>query len=354
MPQDLATIDQTPWGRLIDRAISERDFPIANIESLWRMSLEREEREQRRAYNVAMAATQAEMVPVLRATQNTHLHTKYASYDDISRAMKPIYSAHGFSVTFATEVALVVGNIRVVCVVHHSDGWDEKNLALEAPPDTSGSQGKLNKTPVQAVGSTVSFLRRYLLCMAFDIVLANDDDDGEGSRRPPPRQPPGNATGPRDPLAVDYGPPWVANLSALVASAASLDRLAEIRGHPRVATILDPKSSLPANIRGDIDTMFRDAAARLAPPADRREEINRQVPIEPPAADGESWRAAHPDPVVEAMLVEIGGMDLTTLSTLSDNADWSRRVRAIDFPLDQDIVRETVEARIVELKARTT
>src|SRR6516162_1474046 len=46
---------------------------------------------------------------------------------------------------------------------------------MPAPPDTTG--GKSN---VQAVGSTNSFLRRYVACNIFNIVVVGDDDDGTG------------------------------------------------------------------------------------------------------------------------------------------------------------------------------
>ena len=46
---------------------------------------------------------------------------------------------------------------------------------MPAPPDTTG--GKSN---VQAVGSTNSFLRRYIACNIFNIVVVGDDDDGTG------------------------------------------------------------------------------------------------------------------------------------------------------------------------------
>jgi hypothetical protein len=46
---------------------------------------------------------------------------------------------------------------------------------MPAPPDTTG--GKSN---VQAVGSTNSFLRRYVTCNIFNIVVVGDDDDGNG------------------------------------------------------------------------------------------------------------------------------------------------------------------------------
>ena len=46
---------------------------------------------------------------------------------------------------------------------------------MSAPPDTTG--GKSN---VQAVGSTNSYLRRYVVCNIFNIVVVGDDDDGNG------------------------------------------------------------------------------------------------------------------------------------------------------------------------------
>jgi hypothetical protein len=46
---------------------------------------------------------------------------------------------------------------------------------MPAPPDTSS--GKSN---VQAIGSTNTFLRRYVACNIFNIVVVGDDDDGNG------------------------------------------------------------------------------------------------------------------------------------------------------------------------------
>ena len=46
---------------------------------------------------------------------------------------------------------------------------------MPAPLDTTG--GKSN---VQAVGSTNSYLRRYVACNIFNIVVVGDDDDGVG------------------------------------------------------------------------------------------------------------------------------------------------------------------------------
>ena len=47
---------------------------------------------------------------------------------------------------------------------------------MPAPLDTSGG-----KSALQGVGSTNSYLRRYIACNIFNIVVVGDDDDGNGS-----------------------------------------------------------------------------------------------------------------------------------------------------------------------------
>lgn len=340
MPNDLATVDQTPWGRLIDRAISDHDFPIANIESLWRMKQENDAAVAKRAFHEAMAQCQAVMQPVIRATPNRHLNTKYASYDAIDLVLRPIYTAHGFSVTFGTGRPVAPGNICITCKVKHAAGWEEETLQLEAPPDASGSQGTKNKTPVQAVGSTVSYLRRYEIGMAFNLVLASDDDDGEGQRqstatprdrqadRAYPSGSQGEATAPRDDLAVEYGPTWVANLRARLAGATTLDAVAAIRGHPRVGPILLPTSSTPPEARSEIEGMFRDAYARLVPTGD-----SEQMGVDE----------------LDAMRAEIEAMDLIALDGLQASAQWRARERGLSFP-DQDRLGDAIDARRIALK----
>jgi hypothetical protein len=59
------------------------------------------------------------------------------------------------------EVASVVG--------HFEDSF------MAAPMDTSG--GKSN---VQGVGSTNSYLRSYIACNIFNIMVVGDDDNGNG------------------------------------------------------------------------------------------------------------------------------------------------------------------------------
>ena len=64
---------------------------------------------------------------------------------------------------------VIRGRLKHLPSGHYEDSF------MPAPLDTSGG-----KTDVQAVGSTNSFLRRYVLCNLLNIVVVGDDDDGIG------------------------------------------------------------------------------------------------------------------------------------------------------------------------------
>ncbi len=66
------------------------------------------------------------------------------------------------------------------CTCAHEAGH-ERAYHLDLPPDTAGAQGKANKTPIQGIGSTITYARRYLVLQVFNIALTNDPDDTDGA-----------------------------------------------------------------------------------------------------------------------------------------------------------------------------
>jgi hypothetical protein len=185
---EIAPVNSTALMSFIERAAINPDFDVQKFGELLRMQREMEHDQARRAFNQAMAITQADMPPVVRSATNKHLGNKYAKLEDVDREMRPIYTAHGFSVRFGSAPA-PEGYIRITCTVAHASGYFEENY-LDAPTNNVGSQGgRTATTGVQAVGSAVTYLRRYLLGMVFNIVLADDDDDGESMRPQPAATP---------------------------------------------------------------------------------------------------------------------------------------------------------------------
>ena len=173
----------------IERASRDDNFSVEKFGELLRLQRDAEHDRARKMFNQAMAAAQSEMQSVVRDASNKHLGNKYAKLETIDAAMRPIYTRNGFSVRFGSAPAPHEGWMRITCTVAHDGGYFEENY-LDSPVTTTGSQGgRMAITPVQAIGSTVTYLRRYLLSMVMNVVLADDDDDGEAVRSQPAATP---------------------------------------------------------------------------------------------------------------------------------------------------------------------
>jgi len=185
MSENIPAVANGALMSFIERASKDPEFDVAKFGELLRLQRDVMHDQARRAFNAAMSEAQSEMMPVIRDASNRHLGNKYARLETIDAALRPIYTHHGFSVRYGSAPAPREGDIRITCTVAHRDGYFEENH-LDAPIATQGAQGnRTATTPVQAVGSAVTYLRRYLLTMVFNVVLADDeqDDDGEATRR---------------------------------------------------------------------------------------------------------------------------------------------------------------------------
>lgn len=341
MSQAVATRDETGgYLSFIERALHDDSFPIEKLEALLRMQREVMTEQSRREFNFAMSEAQSEMMPVIRDATNTHSGTKYARLGTIVAQMQPIWTKHGFAVRFGSEPSPREGWSRVTCTVSHAGGHAEVNY-LDAPPDSAGQQGKTNKTPVQAVGSTVTYLRRYLVTMVFNIVLADDDDDGESQRNVQRASTPRNAPPPSQLklslLNERNGTVWLKNLEGLLKSCQSLDEVNQIAQHPNVGAVLKPDSTAPTMVRANVRDYLKEAHERLAPNAEEPQQEDQ----------GQTWDN---DPI-GSLLDDIATFDLATLDGLAHNVAWTKRVKeAASFPPDEERIAEAIEARRIALK----
>ncbi len=175
---------------MIERLAREPSVDIDRVERM--MNLHRDMRREQAfsEFNVAMARIKSELPQVVRDAENSHTKSRYARLETISAAADPIISKHGISLSFGTDDSPLQNHYRVVCDV--SLGAHTKRYHLDTPADGVGSGGKANKTAVQALGSALSYSRRYLKLMIFDIALTNEDNDGNAQyedRVPDQREP---------------------------------------------------------------------------------------------------------------------------------------------------------------------
>lgn len=164
---------------MIERVALDPRANISKMQELMAMRKEAKADAAREAYMRAMNAVQAEIQPVVRKAENKHTRSKYAKIEAIDESIRPIYTKHGFSLSFDSE-DLPENRVRIICHVMHVDGHQVTHK-LAGEMDTKGAKGNENKNEMQGLGSSASYLRRYLTCLIFNVVMRDEDDDGNGA-----------------------------------------------------------------------------------------------------------------------------------------------------------------------------
>lgn len=172
---EIAKVEQPHQGMVtqIERIACDPNVDINKLEKLWDMQQQAQDREAAKAYNRDMAALQSEMPVITKSGEiavNGVVRSKYARFEDIVQAIQPLLDKHGFSVSFKTE--FMQGFLQIEGAVSHREGHKE-STKMTLPFDDSGSKNK-----VQAIGSSVSYGKRYVLCMLLNIAASGEDDDG--------------------------------------------------------------------------------------------------------------------------------------------------------------------------------
>lgn len=131
------------------------------------------------AFNKAMHRCQSAMKPIAANMENPQTRSKYASYDQIDRAIRPIYTGEGLSLSFGDGEPIASDFIRIICYVSHIDGHT-RMYHKDMPVVTVGPQGKAVMTATHAHGSADQYAKRYLVKDIFNLAIGESDDDGNG------------------------------------------------------------------------------------------------------------------------------------------------------------------------------
>jgi ERF superfamily len=165
--------------------------PRTNVEKLERMMAMYERlktKEAELAYNAAKGRILKKLASIKiiknrsalyeiekgKPQKGTYEAFKYAPLEEIDKHLRPLLAEEDMDLSYSDEPQegggiVVRGRLKHLPSGHYEDSF------MPAPPDTTGG-----RSSVQAVGSTNSFLRRYVTCNIFNIVVVGDDDDGTG------------------------------------------------------------------------------------------------------------------------------------------------------------------------------
>src|SRR5882762_8626465 len=161
--------------QMIERAARDPSIDIDKLDRLLLMRERENARVAEQTFNAAMAAAQAEMEPIRFDSSNDQTRSRYASYATLDRTVRPIYTRHGFALSFNTADAALPEQARIVCDACHAGGHTRR-YHVDMPVDGKGARGGDVMTKTHAMGSGISYGMRYLLRMIFNLAIDQDDD----------------------------------------------------------------------------------------------------------------------------------------------------------------------------------
>lgn len=171
----------TSLMQVIAKAASDPSVDVEKMERLFAMQERVQARESEMAFNTALNAAQAEMRPIAANASNPQTRSRYATFDKLDRVLRPIYTSHGFSLSFDEEDSPKEQHIRVVCHVSHIGGHT-RTYRCDMPADGKGAKGGDVMTKTHAAGAAKSYGARYLEKGIFNVAIGEDDDDGNIGR----------------------------------------------------------------------------------------------------------------------------------------------------------------------------
>ena len=86
----------------ITRAARDPEIDVDKLERLMAMYERITSKQAEQAFNEALKEAQQEMPQVVKDADNTHTKSKYARLETLSKAVNPIITKHGFSMSFGT------------------------------------------------------------------------------------------------------------------------------------------------------------------------------------------------------------------------------------------------------------
>lgn len=167
---------------IISRASTDPNVDIDKMERLMQMHERIMQNQGIEKFNQSMNQAQAEMRPISTDAENPQTRSKYASYGQLDRALRPIYTKHGFSISYDTGESKFPEHILVLAYV--ANGTYSKTYRVDMPTDGKGAKGNAVMTKTHASGSAMTYGMRYLLKMIFNVAIGEDDNDGNGEAAP--------------------------------------------------------------------------------------------------------------------------------------------------------------------------
>lgn len=166
---------------MFERLATDPNVDVTKLERLIEMQERILRHQAKAAFDTAFAEMQGKL-PVIdergAIVVGQDVRSRYARYEDIQAAIRPVLQEYGFSLRHRNE-NLPDGKLKIIGILSHREGHSEQDEFL-CPADKSGG-----KADIQAIGSTRSYGMRYTTISLLNIETRGIDDDGKKASAPP-------------------------------------------------------------------------------------------------------------------------------------------------------------------------
>ena len=165
---EVVTTQEDSFLAVMEKVALSPDADLKKMQALLDMQERILDKKSKQEFSVALSDMQSS-IPVIAEESSAHQNVKYAKLDAIVARVRPVLAEFGFAVAFHIDQS-EKGVIAVSATLTHKNGHSE-STSISLPHETSGS-----KNAVQAVGSTITYGKRYTICSLLNIATGDDHD----------------------------------------------------------------------------------------------------------------------------------------------------------------------------------
>lgn len=166
-------------------AARDPKIPPERLQAFLDMADAQERKEAETLFDHAMTAAQAEMPAIPRGSYNTHTKSWWAKLENISAKIDPIAKKHGFTLKYGVGEQRIEDHYHIYVDVTWTGSLASgkkasftKRYDADIGRDDKGPKGEGTKSLAQGAGSSITYGRRFLKCMVFDVQILGADKDG--------------------------------------------------------------------------------------------------------------------------------------------------------------------------------
>ena len=135
----------------------------------------------------ALAAAQGKIENASKDSANPYFRSRYADLASIWDAIRGPLSEHGLAVV--QPVRVEGSSVTVTTLLAHASGqWISSDLTMTAQRQMKDGGGWEKLDSPQAIGSCITYARRYALAAMAGVAPEDDDAEGAQGRRQEPQQ----------------------------------------------------------------------------------------------------------------------------------------------------------------------